>query len=67
MIGCRVQQTCRGRAEEAVEAGRNGKGGTSTGGGNPEPMGGQPSGSGRAISISMEGIFGKPQERSSNL
>jgi hypothetical protein len=30
MIGCRAQQTCRGRAEEAVEAGRNGKDGTST-------------------------------------
>lgn len=29
MIGCRVQQTCEVRAEETVEAGRNGKGGTS--------------------------------------
>jgi len=28
MIGCRVKQTCTACAEQAAEAGRNGKGGT---------------------------------------
>jgi hypothetical protein len=37
MVGSRVQQTCAACAEQAVEAVRNGKGGTSTGSGIPAP------------------------------
>jgi hypothetical protein len=67
MIGCRVQQTCGGRAEETVEAGRNGKDGTSTRlASSGRRVGDHPGVDARFLSR-WRGIFGKPQERSSNL
>jgi hypothetical protein len=67
MIGCRVQQTCEGRAEEAAEAGRNGKGGTSTRlASSGRWMGDHPGVDARFLSR-WRGVFGKPQERSSSL
>jgi hypothetical protein len=67
MIGCRVQQTCRDRAEEAAEAGRNGKGGTSTRLASSGRWVGDHPGVDARILSRWRGVFGKPQERSSRL
>jgi len=67
MIGCRVQQTCRGRAEKTVEAGRNGKDGTSTRLASSGRRTGNRLGVDARPSPRWRGIFGKPQERSSSL
>jgi hypothetical protein len=67
MIGCRVQQTCEDRAEKTVEAGRNGRGGTSTRlASSGRWVGNHPGVDARFLSR-WRGIFGKPQERSSSL